>query len=183
MTKEDKELWLDLYSLADEAYDLKPWEYVKEKQFLAFIDDKEDIWYASILGNAKKFYGIIFIHDKDINKYLEIYQNNYSAIQAFNYQVGLMVSFVNKKDLKDDELHLLKDLGISFNDLAIKFQKFERGYLPHMLNIEDVKTLSYLFNNFMVIFKHLAKNEIESPKDGEMLARFYLKDIDAYKTA
>lgn len=183
MTELEKENWLDLYSLADEAYDYKPWEYVAETKFLAFVDDKNDIWYASILGNAKKFYGIIFIKNKDINKYLEIYNNNYSAIQAFNYQIGLMVSFVKKTDLKDDELHLLKELGIKFNDLGIKFQKFEKGYLPHMLNDEDVTNFIYVLNNFMVIFKHLAKKEVEAPKDGEMLARFYSEEDKAYKTA
>jgi len=183
MTKEDKELWLDLYSLADLAYDLKPWEYVSETNLLSFIDEENDIWYASILGNAKKFYGIIFIHGKDINKYLEIYNNNYSFIQSFNYQIGLMISYVNKKDLKDDELHHLKELGISFNELAIKFQKFERGYLPHMINIKDVEKLSYLLNNFMVIFKHLKNKKVLPPKKGEMLARFYSSNDLNYHTA
>ena len=183
MTKEDKELWLDLYSYADLAYDLKPWEYVSETNLLSFIDDKNDIWYASVLGNAKKFYGIIFIHGKDINKYLEIYNNNYSFIQSFNYQIGLMISYVNKKDLQDDELHHLKELGISFNELAIKFKKFESGYLPHMINIEDVEKLSYLLNNFMVIFKHLENKEVLPPKDNEMLTRYYSIPDKAYNTA
>ncbi|MBR4496271.1 MAG: hypothetical protein IKP12_03975 [Acholeplasmatales bacterium] len=183
MIKEDKEEWINLYTIADEAYEYAPWNYIKETEFLAFIDDKEDIWYASILGNNKKFYGIIFINNNNINKYLEIYENNYSAIQAFNYQIGLMVSFVNKKDLKDDELHLLKELGISFNDMAIKFQKFEKGYLPHLLNLEDVKKFSYILNNFMVIFKHLKNKKVLPPKKGEMLARFYSSNDLNYHTA
>lgn len=183
MNKEEKETWINLYEIADEAYEYAPWEYVDETQFLAFVDDKNDIWYASILGKAKRFYGMLFIKNKDINKYLEIYKNNFSSIQAYNYQVGLMVSFVKKKDLKDDELHLLKEIGISFNDDAIKFQKFEQGYLPHLLNLEDVENLSYILNNFMVIFKHLANKEIEGPKKGEMLARYYSNVDGLYHTS
>ena len=148
MIKEEKEAWINLYEIADEAYSYAPWEYITEKEFLAFLDDKNEIWYASILGNKKKFYGIIFINGKDINKYLEIYNNNYSAIQAFNYQIGLMVSFIKKKDLKDDELHLLNEIGISFNEDAIRFKRFEKGYLPHNLNNEDVDLLSFILNNF-----------------------------------
>ena len=183
MIKEEKEAWINLYEIADEAYEYAPWEYIEETQFLSFIDEKEDIWYASILGNKKKFYGMIFIKNNDINKYLEIYKNNYSSIQAFNYQVGLMVSFVKKKDLKDDELHLLKEIGISFNDDAIRLQKFEKGYLPHTLNLEDVENFSYILNNFMVIFKHLKNKNVCAPKKGEMLTRYFSKEDMNYHTA
>lgn len=183
MNLEEKNDWLDLYSLCDEAFEYRPWEYVEETEFLAFLDENNDIWYASILGNAKKFYGIFFIKNNDINKYLEIYNNNYSSIQTFNYQVGIMVSFVKKDALKDDELHLLKELGIKFSDKAIKLQKFEKGYLPHMLNIDDVNELTYILNNFMVIFKHLKNKAVRGPKKGEMLARFYSIEDSNYKTS
>ncbi len=183
MNLDEKKAWLELYNLADEAYEYSPWEYVKEDMFLSFIDENDKMWYASVLGNNKKFYGILFIEEKDINRYLNIYKNNYSNIQTFNYQVGLMVSFVDKKNLKDDELHLLKELGINFSKIAIKFQKFERGYMPYMIKFFDVLNFSYLFKNFMVIFKHLKNKNILLPNDGEMLSRFYLKDENLYKTA
>ncbi len=183
MTEEERKIWLNLIEISDIAYDYAPWQYVKENQFLAFINDKNEMWYASVLGSHNQFHGIIFIQDKDINKYLEIYKNNFSAIQTYNYQIGYMISFIKAKELKDDELNLYRQIGIKFNDIAFRFQKFEKGYLPHLLNNDEASVLFYLLNNFIMIFNHLERKTVLPPEDGEMLTRFYSIKDHNYQTA
>jgi len=181
MTEKEKKLWLDIYNLADIIYEQAPWDKLTDSNFLGYVERQSGkLYYGSVLGNGGLYKGIIIVDDDSINDYVRMMEKDFTSIQLLNYQSGIMVSFLNKKDIKDDDKIIPRELGISFNEECITFKKYEKGYLPYNLSSNDLPLLKEILENIIMLYSYVEEEKIPSPKPGEMLCRYYVDDKTGY---
>lgn len=181
MNKNDKNLWMNVYNLADIIYEQAPWEYLWDYNLVSYVKrETGEIYYASVLGKGGKYKGLIIVDDKHINDYLKLMEKGFSSIQLLNYQSGIMVSFIDSKDIQDDDKIIPRELGIIFNDKWITFKKYEKGYLPYNLEAGSLELLKELLEAYVMLFSYLEDKKIPLPKDKEMVCRYYLDENKGY---
>lgn len=177
----DKKLWMDVYNLADIIYEQAPWDYLWDNNLVSYVKKETgQIYYASILGKSGKYKGLVIVDDMHINDYLKLMEKGFSSIQLLNYQTGIMISYIDSKDIKDDDKIIPRELGISFNDKWITFKKYEKGYLPYNLEASSLELLKELLEAYIMLFSYLEDKKIPLPKDKEMVCRYYLDDNKGY---
>lgn len=53
MKLKDKEVWLELYEVAENIQKLEPWKYLWDMDLLMYLSEgMNDIFYCSVLGHA-----------------------------------------------------------------------------------------------------------------------------------
>lgn len=179
------EKWRDLYYLASDAYEYAPWEHIWDTELIGYLNPKNNVmYYCSVLGKASEFTGLLFIHQDYIDRYLYLINNNTHPLMLLNYQECYMISFVDVEKASSEDKIKPRELCISFNEKLISFKKYKIGYLPYLIEDDDVDLLIELFNHFNKVFYHLGNQSFQLPigKDN-MIARFYLEDAKGYKNA
>ena len=178
-----KEKWINLYELADELYELKPWDYSYDDKLLCYTDIRYNIIsYASAMGKNGKLKGLFIFNENEINNYLFMIKNKISVYQLLNYQEGYFISYVNKKELKADEKIIPSKYNIAFNDIAICFHKYKKGYFPMQLNENDLDILLKLLPQYLYLLRHLNNNTLSFSNDNnKMITRFYDESLKGYK--
>ena len=182
MTNEEKKIWYDLYDLAYELDEYNIYSILNEDNLLCFVDkDKLKLYYLSILGKSGKLKGMFFMNERQINNYLELANRDFDSIQLLNYQEGYMMLFTDINSLEEDEKKILEELGLK-QKFVIAFRKYQRGYMPYKIDIEDAKHLTYLMNNFKPTLLHVRDKNIEA-EDGKIITRFFDNNIKKYKSS
>lgn len=181
MNNDEKKLWLESYKLANIILNQAPWEVLHDNNFLSYLDHSTGkLYYGSVLGNGGVYKGIFIADDKHINNYLRMYCEDFTPIQLINYQEGIMVSFLQEKDIRDDDKIIPRDLGITFDDVWITFKKYEKGYLPSNITINDLELLNKILENFIMLYSFLEDDKLPIPEEGKMLCRYFLEEKKIY---
>ncbi len=183
MSMNDK--WRELYYLASDAYEYAPWEHIWDTELIGYLNPKNNVmYYCSVLGKASEYMALLFIHQDYIDRYLYLINNNTHPLMLINYQECFMISFIDVNKASAEDKIKPRELKIAFNDKLISFKKYKIGYLPYLVEDEDVDLLTDLFNHFNMVFSHLSNNSFQLPVGKEnMIARFYLEDAKGYKNA
>ena len=180
MTKEEKKIWYELYDIAYELDEYNIYEILSDTDLLCYVDkDELKLYYLSILGKSGKLKGMFFMNERQINNYLEI--ANVDSIQVLNYQEGYMMFMTDIEALEDEEKKILEELGLK-QKFVLCFRKYQRGFMPHPISLDEAKHLTYLMNNFKPTLLHIRDKNIE-PEDNKIITRFFDENIKKYKTS
>lgn len=177
MKKNEIDSWLKLFDSAYMFFELKPWKWVRDIDLFGIQSpiDKE-IYYCSILGNDGIEYGISLFQGK---KGLELFKIFSSAkplssmekyFRKYNFYDML---FVEKKSLEDADKKLLKKLNL-FNkyDIFPSFRSYEAGFVPWLLNKEEIELFLYTLNEAMdICLKYKDNMHLIQPKKGFYFVR------------
>ena len=74
MKLKEKELWLELYEVAQKIQDIEPWKYLWDMDVLMYLSESlQDIFYCSVMGRAGIHKAVAIYRGTQINKFYESY--------------------------------------------------------------------------------------------------------------
>lgn len=178
MKLKDKELWLELYEIAEKIQKLEPWKYLWDMDLLVYLcQPLNEIFYCSVMGHGGMHRAIAIYQGEQINGFFELAKNQIPENMLLNYQECLMCNFIGRQETLPKNREIIKELGLSFRGTWISFESFEKGYEPSPINIKQVKTMIEALKNFYMMFRAIIEQGIEADfANGEVLARHYDKE-------
>ena len=178
MKLKDKELWLELYEIAEKIQKLEPWKYLWDMDLLVYLcQTLNEIFYCSVMGHGGMHRAIAIYRGEQINGFFELAKNQIPEYMLLNYQECLMCNFIGKQETLPKNRKIIKELGLSFRGTWISFENFEKGYEPSPINIKQVKIMIEALKNFYMMFRAIIEQGIKANfENGEILARHYDKE-------
>ena len=85
MSDNDKKIWLDLYKVAGELYELEPWRDLWDSYLFAYKDKEGNVYYC-VMGKSGMHKGINVYKNDEIFSYLEMSNNSYPDYLMINFQ-------------------------------------------------------------------------------------------------
>lgn len=149
------EQWKELYEFGKKFRKQQPWKFMMNEDILCIRFNEEKQAYFSIMGNREMEYGIMMTMGANAEyemKKLMYCSRNVSANAVFMAELNCSNMFITSKEMvPDEQLALMKELGISFRGSNwIYFESYEGGYAPAPFSAEEVESfLEY----FPVLFK------------------------------
>lgn len=178
MKLKDKELWLELYEIAEKIQKLEPWKYLWDMDLLVYLcQPLNEVFYCSVMGHGGMHRGIAIYQGEQINGFFELAKNQIPEYMLLNYQECLMCNFIGRQATLPKNREIIKELGLSFRGRWISFENFEKGYEPSPINIKQVKIMIEALKNFYMMFRAILEQGIKADfRNGEILARHYDKE-------
>lgn len=172
--------WEELYDIAANIKELKPWEYLSDIDIITLELPNNEPIYCSIMGQAGQCYGIAAYigYDAISNFHTMLRTTDIPPEQMIRYQDDnvILCYFGDREELTSKELKLIKDLDLKFRGRNnwIYFHHFKRGYVPFMLDQEEViKETEILRNLFMALRSYIEEGLEVDFEDGNTLMRIY----------
>lgn len=175
--------WKELYDIAIKIKDLKPWEYLYDMDIITILlPGADEPVYCSIMGKAGEFFGIgTYVgFDAMNNFYTMAKRDDVPDIQKIRFQDDnvLMCHFGNREELTKEELKLVKDLELKFRGKNnwIYFHSFKKGYVPYLLDKEEVLLETEIFKHLFEALKDYVEGNVKiNFENGNTLLRMYNK--------
>jgi hypothetical protein len=171
--------WKELYEISLKIKELKPWEYFYDMNIVTVaLPDDEPLYYCSILGRAGECFGIgTYVGDKGLDGFFNLLEEPDMPItQLMRYQNGLFSYLDDRSELTKKDLNIIKSLGYKFrgrNDW-LHFQSYKPPYAPHILDSEEVQTLTGVYIQlYEAICDYVNKNTEVDFEDQNTLLRIY----------
>lgn len=181
------EQWSKLYEVAIMIKELKPWEHLCDVDIITIAIPNKEPFYCSIMGAGSECYAIgTYIGFDAINNFYNLLdKDDIPADQMIRYQDDnvIMCYFGDREELTNKELKLIKDLGLKFRGKNnwTYFHSFQKGYVPYMLNEEEVlqetEVLQHLYMALKAHLEHGIKVEFDN---GNTLMRIYSPEDDLW---
>ncbi len=174
MNKSDLKQWEKLYHLTLEIYDLAPWDIFGDITLLSIkTDDLSEEKYLSFMGNEGGEKGISVYSGLDgYSDYCQMYNENLRVSTEFllSDQNCLMAYWTEEKDIDQDTLEIMKELGIddSVEKNCVYFRSFEKRFFPMNLNITEVKELIQVYEDLLWALQIIREENLMWEED-EML--------------
>ena len=177
MDIKEKELWFKLYDIAKKIQDLEPWKVLVDTNILTYLSDEfQEVFYCSVMGHYGLYKAVAVYKGDQICGFDDFARNDYPERMLLNYQECMICNFVEREKVLPGNKQIIKELDLKFRGTWITFENYEKGYEPSPLNIEQVKIMTKVLENFYIMFKSYIENQIEVNFDmGETLARNYDK--------
>lgn len=178
MKLKDKELWLELYEIAEKIQKLEPWKYLWDMDLLVYLcQPLNKIFYCSVMGHGGMHKAIAIYQGEQIHGFFELAKNKIPEYMLLNYQECLMCNFIGRQETLPKNREIIKELGLSFRGTWISFENFEKGYEPSSIDIKQVKIMIEALKNFYMMFRAIIEQGIKADfENGEILARHYDKE-------
>ncbi|NLJ41124.1 MAG: hypothetical protein GX352_05885 [Clostridiales bacterium] len=181
------EQWKELYDIAIEIKELKPWEHLWDMDIITLIMPGHEPVMCSIMGAEGQFYGIgAYIGYEAISNFFEMAsEKSMPQDQMIRYHEDgiIMCYFGSREDLTSKELKLIKDLGLKFRGKNnwIFFHSMKRGYMPYILDHEEIKLAIEIFKNLRMALRAYIEEGLEVDFDaGKTLMRIYDEEKGAW---
>lgn len=142
MTDTARNEWLEIYDLIKKTKKLKPWDYL-DNLMPVIIADRKKLCFITVMGNGGETYGLI-MYDNPIEYARSICHytrpsDYYSAYMMHHDSISVV--WGDKDDLSDDNLKVIKELGLSFRGNWVNIEKHGGGMMPRLLNSAERKKL------------------------------------------
>lgn len=176
-----KELWKALYEITNKIKLLKPWNNFYDMDIITIkLPNREEPVFCSIMGALGECFGIGVYQGyselSNLFKIAEMKDIPYSILMS--YQNCLICNFDNRNELAEEDIQVLRDLGLRFrgDNNWIFFRSHKTGYYPWFINSEECELLIETFQNLYMAI--LAKNKglTVDFNNGETLMREYSKE-------
>lgn len=170
--------WTELYDIAKTTKSLKPWLYFSDDRILALdLPGRNEPCYCIITGQHTDNLAIaVYPSKKSLARYSE-YLNNKTSDDTYQVrceQNYLVCYFCDRQDMLPMQLEKLKTLGISFRGKNewIQFVSIRPGYVPYIVDKEEVLLLKQFFTQLDLFTKDILKGNIHVPlQEGSILYR------------
>ena len=178
MKLKDKELWLELYEIAENIQKLEPWKYLWDMDLLVYLcQPMNEVFYCSVMGHGGMHKAIAVYQGEQIHGFFELAKGQYPDYELINYQECITCNFLSRQQTLPKNREIIKELGLSYRGIWISFENFEKGYEPSPINIKQVKIMIEALKNFYMMFRAIIEEGMKVDFDnGEILARHYDKE-------
>ncbi|MEG2018116.1 MAG: hypothetical protein RR128_06605 [Clostridium sp.] len=179
------EQWAQLYEVAIKLKDLKPWENLRDMDLITIVKGVDvEPTVCSIMGQLGECYAIAAYDGYSaINNFFTVVgSNNVPMNQMIRYHENLMCNFGSREELTKEELKLIKDLGLKFRGKNnwIYFRAIEPGYIPYMLDEEEVLNLTEILRHLYMALKAMERGVVVDFEGGNTLARTYDEESELW---
>ena len=130
MKIKEKENWLKLYDIAEKIGKEKPWEKLWDTDLFAYTEDEnpENALYYCTMGKGGMHKAVAVYQSRQIAGYLQTLEDAVDGPMAINYLECIKVCYLPKRETIDENIKIIKELGLNFKKDWISFEKYERGY-------------------------------------------------------
>ena len=182
MNEKEKQLWLELYEIAEKVKELAPWKYFYDLDLLTYMSDKyKSTFYCSVMGKAGLHKALAIYEEEQVDGFFALAENKYPSYILASYQECISCNFLSKNDTLPENQKLIKELGLRFRGTWISFENFEKGYVPSTINIKQVEKMIDVLQNFYSMLKNLIEHEIKVDfENGFTFYRYYDSKQKAY---
>lgn len=171
--------WQELLNLTIELKNLKPWDYLSSLDIVCILlPNKEEPSFISILGQNKDTYGIV-VYDgyKAFESYFDILNLPELGI-SYKYiiceQDCLTCYFGEYIEVPDEQKEIIANLNLRFKEMCPYFLSFKPGFIPYILNDEEVDTLINVYRELIPLIKGIISQEIKvNFSINETVIRYY----------
>lgn len=171
------EQWKELYQVASEIKEMKPWENFSDVDLIGLKNqDKDDIAFVSIMGNAGNCYGIsVYEGLEGLNDFLMLLSQEelgMSPEYVMFTQTALTCYWGDRAELSEEQRKIIKDLGYKYRgkNQWLYFMSFEPGYYPYNMSKEEVLRMTiYLTRLRTALQKFVESHNQVSLEYGNML--------------
>lgn len=143
------EQWKELYQVASEIKEMKPWEIFSDVDLIGLKnEDEDDIAFVSIMGNAGNCYGIsVYEGLEGLNDFLKLLNQEelgMSPEYAMFTQTALTCYWGDRAELSEEQRRIIRELGYKYRgkNQWLYFMSFEPGYYPYNLSQEEVNRMT-----------------------------------------
>lgn len=184
------EKWKNLYEIATEIKEMKPWEYFWDMDIINLTDEDA---YISILGHGGETYGIsVYEGEKGFDKFKMLaaqQELNISPQMAMYMQDNLTLYLGDREELSKKQRDIIKELGYKYRgkNQWLYFMSFKTNYMPYNFDSEEVDRmtvyLSKLKNALNLYFKEKPDIDFEQGYTlcySDKKNRITTKKIDCY---
>ena len=99
MKLKDKELWLELYEIAEKIQKLEPWKYLWDMDLLVYLcQPLNEIFYCSVMGHGGMHRAIAIYQGEQIHRFFELAKNQIPEYMLLYYQECLMCNFIGRQE-------------------------------------------------------------------------------------
>ncbi|NMA96289.1 MAG: hypothetical protein GX974_09650 [Clostridiales bacterium] len=164
-----RESWQQLYDLAIEIRNLKPWEHFWDLDTITVkLPNIDKSVLCSIMGRGGEFTGIgLYIGQEAIDGFYNLVGHGdampgYQVIRFQDHNV-IMCTFGDRDDLSRKEWEHIKDLGYSFRGRGnwIYFHSYQRGFMGHILDEKEVGIAIEVFRQLLVAIREYIDGNID----------------------
>jgi len=140
--------WKALYQAAIQFKKLAPWNWMFDSDMFGVQNPETDeIGYCCIMGAAGEHFALaVYLGTEGLDGYLRLQSGDYSEdlFEALYFQKCLMVSFENRKLLEEQDLAVIKKLGLQFRGRKSwpLFRDYSPGYYPWFITSDQARYLT-----------------------------------------
>jgi hypothetical protein len=131
--------WRSLYKAAKEFHDLRPWTWMSDIEMFGVKNpDGGQMGYCCVLGQLEEVFAlVVYLGPEGLAGYLRLQSGEIDIYDpdVAHVQNCLMASFKDRRDLDQEDLKLIKKLGLKFRGRGAwpQFRSHRPGYVPWYL--------------------------------------------------
>lgn len=173
------EEWKEIYDVALNIKKLEPWNFLWNMQIITIkLPGESEPYFCSILGKDDGVTGIsIYSGYEAIEDVYRLANNKETPYeQLVRYQNCITCYFGNRDELTNKELKLVKEMGYKFRGKGnwIYLRSVKNGYLPYMLNKEEVEEYTEVLKNLYMALRAVLLEGLQiNFEEGNTLLRLY----------
>ncbi len=176
--------WKNLYDAALEFKRIRCWDWMWDSDIFGVQNPESgEIGYCCVMGRLGQHYALaVYLGTEGLEGYLKIQSGEISPddIDALHVQKCLMVSFEDRKFLREPDFRVIKELKLKFRGRKSwpLFRSYRPGYLPWYLTKDEARYLTVALQQAIVValrFKE-DKDMLVPPKENQYLVRVSEKE-------
>ena len=162
------DVWKELYELALQLRELKPWQTLTEVDVFAIKTPSGEVQYCVAVGVTELRGLIVYRGAEGYAGYSFLRETRElpDPTEMLARQHCLMVTFEGRTSLRPEELAVIKSLGLSLRGAHAwpRFQSYRPGYLPWRLEPEEAALLRVTLREALTVFPRImAQPELLKP--------------------
>jgi hypothetical protein len=171
--------WRSLYKAATELHGLKPWTWMSDTEMFGVKNpDDGQMGYCCVLGELEEVFAlVVYLGPEGLAAYLRLQSGEIDLHDpdVAHVQNCLMASFEDRKDLDQEDLRLIKKLGLKFRGRAAwpQFRSYRPGYVPWYLEGWEARFLRVALEQAAHVASRLKEKRdlLDSPVENSLLTR------------
>ena len=157
------ELWKKIYSLSDEFFSLKPWEYIGEANIFA-VESPESgkEYFISIMGKLGEMYALSAYEDAEgFYKFRELEEAQEELPpETILFIPHIMISLDDREDVPEEQREVIKQLGLKYRGKQswVNIRQVIPGYFPDVPDQEHVQDLPHILSQSIDVIKRASQD-------------------------
>ena len=176
------EEWRALYEAALTFKETEPWTWMWDSDIFGIQNPESgEIGYCCVMGMLKQHFALaVYLGAEGLDGYMRIQSGEHLPYPDFLFtQTCLMASFEDRELLENQDLKIIKSLGLTFSgrDLWPLFRSYLPGYVPWFLTSDEVTYLTLALNQATDVCLRL-RDDLElltGPTENHYLVRVFQK--------
>ncbi len=169
MRKEaDIQIWKELYELAFEIKQRKPWDYLSDMDLIA-VHPKgyDEPVYCCIMGSGGEYFAVAcYVGQGGLNDLYSIVAAGNSPTPVHYImmsQSNLTCTFGDRDEVSPQQKKIIKELGYRFRGKGnwVYFESYKPGYIPYIPDQQEVRLLMDVYPQLIQAIDSLFAEEID----------------------